>query len=109
MNNEQINKAAKSIAEYIQELEQENARLSKLLIAAWQPMETAPKERKILLDISYWYPGDQTITACFVVANWNSIFEMWDVDEGLRRTDQIHAWMNIPASTLPMPQPEGEE
>lgn len=70
----------------------------------WQPMSSAPLDREILLDVSYWYPGDTSVTACYFIGSWAS--NMWDCGEELRRSDQINAWMDIPTTTLPRPAPE---
>ena len=92
----------------IQHLQEENARLQVTNRPSWKPMSMAPTDREILLDVSYWYPGDKHITRCFIVAAWDADQNLWIGNNEGRRSDQINGWMDIPNSELPRPNPEEE-
>jgi hypothetical protein len=66
----------------------------------WQPMETAPKDRWLLLDMSYVYEGDTDLTEVYVVGCWVESPDgyCWDCGEEVAHRDAALGWMDIPKS-----------
>ena len=65
----------------------------------WRSMKDAPTDRALLLDISYWYPGDLAPTECFVIGQAIS-GGRWDCEDGVRTIDQINGWRPIPKTSI---------
>jgi hypothetical protein len=71
-------------------------------MSEWQPMSTAPKDRRILLDVSYIYDGDTEPTECYVCGEYdpaNPEF-CWLTDDASMRHDAPIAWIDIPKTKL---------
>ena len=75
-------------------------------MSKWQPMDTVPKDRQVLLDISYWYPGDRTFTEAYVVAQWDEDehYPWYAGDVSYERQAPV-AWMEIPRTQVVNPTP----
>lgn len=70
-------------------------------MSEWQPMDTAPRDRQVLLDMSYWYPGDTDITEVFVVGQWRDDPSgyVWDCGDECFLQAAVSGWIDIPKST----------
>lgn len=74
----------------------------------WQPIETAPKDgTQVLLDISYWYPGDKSFTEAYVVAQYDEDEEFpWYAGDVSYQRGAAVAWMPIPKTNVMPPNAE---
>lgn len=71
----------------------------------WQPMETVHKDRQVLLDISYWYPGDKTFTEAYVVAQWDDDENFpWHAGDVNYEKGSPVAWAEIPKTQVRSPK-----
>ncbi|PWE56737.1 hypothetical protein DEM27_10260 [Metarhizobium album] len=78
--------------------------LAKVAVEAcgWQPMDTAPKDRSILVDFSYWYPGDTSPTVNFAVATYVQRADgyAWDTGDEIFQSGAANGWIDIPATKI---------
>lgn len=72
-------------------------------MSEWQPMSSVPKDRWILLDMSYWYPDNKGITEVFVVACYEEGTPdyPWYAGDESYKADAPNGWIDIPKSALP--------
>jgi hypothetical protein len=68
----------------------------------WQPIETAPKDRPILLDFSYYYDTDRTPTIIYAVGEYveSDNDYVWDSGDEVHHKDAPRAWMDIPKTNI---------
>jgi hypothetical protein len=68
----------------------------------WQDMSSAPRDRKILLDLSYYYDHDKTPTEVYLVGEWvdSENGYVWDTGDEVFRKGAPRAWLDIPKTNI---------
>lgn len=68
----------------------------------WQTMETAPRDRPILIDISYWYLNDSSPTEVYVVAEYvESVGDyVWCAGDEVYHRGAVNGWIDIPKTSV---------
>lgn len=68
----------------------------------WQPMSYAPRDRPILLDLSYYYDHDKTPTEVYLVGEYveSDNDYVWDTGDEVFRQGAPSAWMDIPKTKI---------
>ncbi|TCU34027.1 hypothetical protein [Rhizobium azibense] len=74
---------------------------------AWQTMDTAPKDRPILLDMSYYFDNDKTPTEIYVVGEYveSDNDYVWDIGDEVHRKNAPVGWIDIPKTTIRRDEP----
>lgn len=72
------------------------------IIPQWKPMADAPRDRPIILDLSYYYDSDESPTEVFAVGEYvdNGTEYVWDIGDETHRLDAPSGWLEIPKTAI---------